>query len=156
LATAQRARHAGGDLGLAALEPADIGGGDVHGDVDGAAALRAHPKHSPWAEGILTRRPLSLAAESTTQVREPIPQLLERLDEAGVRYLHVTSKGALSKYGARESGRSLRVRRQPDWRAKQLYARYRETTVLERVYVAREEVERAGRWLEELRNRPWI
>lgn len=128
-------------------------------------ALRAHRKLSPWAEGILTRRPLSLAAESTTQVREPIPQLLERLDESGVRYLHVTSKGALSKYGERESGRSLRVRRQPVFgapvwlplaEATQLYARYRETTLLERVYVAREDVERAGRWLEELRNRPWI
>ena len=128
-------------------------------------ALRQHRHVSTWADAILARRPLALAAESTTAVREPIPQLVERLQEAGMVYLHVTSKGALSKYRLGDQGRDLRVRRQPVFgapvwltlsEATQLYARYKDTTLLERVYVQRPDLDKAGRWLEDLRTRPWI
>lgn len=124
-------------------------------------ALRAHEQVSPWAAGILGRRPLKLLAESTPAGRrEPLGPLETRLVEAGIPHLRITSKGALSKYQVGELRCPIYVRKAPAvgapyhlplQRATRLYERYADAIVLERLYVAHDAVAQAGAWLEELR-----
>jgi HD superfamily phosphohydrolase len=122
--------------------------------------LRQRQADSIWADGILRRRPLPLIAESTATGREPIAALVERLTAAGIDHLHVTSKGALSKYHAAHHAPSIYVRQRPPvgeprWvglsEATQLFERYADHTVLERIYVHPADAAEAGAWLAELR-----
>jgi HD superfamily phosphohydrolase len=124
-------------------------------------ALRSQEHNSAWAEGILRRRPLQLIAESTPSGRqEPIGPLAQRLEAEGVVHLHVTSKGALSKYQPGDSARAIYVRKQPVVgepyylplaQATRLFERYAESVVLERIYVQPELAARVADWLIELR-----
>ncbi len=124
-------------------------------------ALREKRKSSWWAEGILGRRPLKLIAESTPSGRqEPIAALAQRLEETGIAHIQVTSQGALSKYHAADRARAIFVRKQPVvgepyhlplMEATRLFERYADHTLLQRVYVDPAEVDRASRWLLELR-----
>lgn len=124
-------------------------------------ALRSQEKNSAWAEGILRRRPLKLIAESTPAGRqEPMAALARRLEDEGVTHLHVTSKGALSKYQPGDTARAIFVRKEPVVgepyhlplaQATRLFERYAESVVLERIYVQPELADRVGGWLVELR-----
>ncbi len=120
--------------------------------------LRGKARDSQWAHGILQRKPLQMLAESTPSGPEPIDALVERLQTEGIDHLRVASKGALSKYQATERGIYVRKKPpvgQPVWtelgQATQLFLRYAEHTVLERIYVWPTDVAVAGGWLQQLR-----
>ncbi len=124
-------------------------------------ALREHRKSSTWADGILRGQPLQLIAESTPSGRsEPMQALAARLEQENVQHLHVTSQGALSKYRATDHARAIFAQKHPPVGdsyvlplsdATRLFERYADNTVLERIYVARDQAERVGRWLVQLR-----
>ena len=124
-------------------------------------ALRSKEAESPWAAGIMRRRPLNVLIESTPTDRpEPVTQLLARLDAERITYIHVSSQGALSKYPPDDVARAIYVRKQPAVgepyllplaEATRLYDRYADATVLERLYVPGDDAERAAKWLVELR-----
>ncbi|MSP90977.1 MAG: HD domain-containing protein [Myxococcales bacterium] len=124
-------------------------------------ALRDHADRSDWARRIVARRPLRLVAEATAAgARDPVEGLADQLRHEGVPHLHVTSRGALSKYRPGDQARAIFVRRRPALgrptilpiaEATRLYERYADTTVLERVYVAEEHLARVAPWLEALR-----
>lgn len=123
--------------------------------------LQRREKESIWAAGILRHQPLKLVAE-TSQVgaQEPLDALAERLRERHIDHLHVTSRGALSKYHAADRGRSIFVRKkQPfgpeTWlaldQATRLFERYADYTLLARLYVHAADLRQVGGWLQELR-----
>lgn len=124
-------------------------------------ALQLHRHQSPWADGILRRRPLQLIAERTPSgPDEPIAALAARLQDEGIVHLRVTSRGAVSKYHPADHARAIYVRKEPFVgephhlplaQATRLYERYADSTVLERIYVPAERAERVGKWLIELR-----
>lgn len=124
-------------------------------------ALRQKEHESPWAAGISRRQPLHVLVEHTPTDRpEPMNAVIERLQEAGIRHLHVHSQGTLSKYRPDDAARQIYVRKQPVVgdpyflplaEATRLYARYADATVLERLYVPAENMEQAAQWLVELR-----
>lgn len=123
--------------------------------------LRGFAGQSAWADGIVQRRPLKMLAEAAPSFPEPIAELSAKLQQEGVDHLHVTSRGALSKYHALDAGRSIWVRNTPPvgserWtrlgQATKLFQRYAEQTVIERVYVWPADAERAGQWLQGLRS----
>ncbi|MSQ83286.1 MAG: hypothetical protein EXR77_10420 [Myxococcales bacterium] len=123
--------------------------------------LRGMASQSAWANGIVQRKPLTLLAESAHSGPEPVDALAAKLQAEGVDHLRVTSHGALSKYRAADRGRRIFVRKQPPvgparWtelgHATQLFVRYAEQTVLERIYVWPHEAARAGAWLQALRS----
>ncbi len=124
-------------------------------------ALRDHVGQSNWAAGIVHMNPLKMLAESTPLgTQEPMAELAQTLTSQEIPHLHVTSTGALSKYHSNDHARSIFVRRQPPvgraWfqplaQATQLFKRYAETTVLERVYVPAEHLAHAADLLLQLR-----
>ncbi len=126
-------------------------------------ALRSKEAESPWAAGIMRRKPLSVLIEATPTDRpEPIAALLARLDAEQIAYLHVSSQGALSKYQPDDVARAIYVRKQPAVgepyllplaEATRLYDRYADATVLERLYVPTDSAELAAGWLVELRKK---
>lgn len=124
--------------------------------------LREYAGISSWAAGILQLKPLKMMVESAGPMGqgEPIAALVERMRNEGVDHLHVTSKGALSKYHAGESSASIFVRKKPPvgaprWlplaEATRLFQRYAEQTVLARIYVQPGDADSVGGWLQELR-----
>ncbi len=125
-------------------------------------ALDAHADSDPWARGIVTAQPLTLIAERDPHShRDPVEGIIERLLGEGIDHLTVTSKGALSKYrGRADKERTIYVRIQPRvgegrfiplGEATNLFKRYADTTVLERVYVHGGDADKVGAWVEELR-----
>lgn len=126
-------------------------------------ALEAHASTSVWAHGIVNVRPLELIAERWPHSQEdPVEAVRARLEQHGIEHVSVTSKGALSKYGGRaDSARTIYVRIQPRvgasrfialGEATKLFERYAETALLERVYVHAKDAEKAGNWVQELRD----
>lgn len=86
--------------------------------------------------------------------------LAQRLEQENVQHLHVTSQGALSKYQPTDHARAIFAQKHPPVGdsyvlplsdATRLFERYADNTVLERIYVARDQAERVGRWLVQLR-----
>lgn len=128
-------------------------------------ALQHHASRCRWARGIIERRPLRLVAELGPHYPyERIGELATRLDEVGIDYIRVASRGALSKYRGRTSARRTifaRLRPRlgeprpvPLEQATRLFERYHEATVLERIYVHPDDTERVRHHILELRDRP--
>ena len=124
--------------------------------------LADHAHESVWAAGITATRPLELIAERWPHSQEdPVEAVCAKLEAEDVDHLLITSKGALSKYrGKADEGRRIFVRIQPRvgrarfmplGEATKLFERYAEAAVLERVYVHKQDVERAGGWVDQLR-----
>lgn len=129
--------------------------------------LQQGASQSRWARGILSGTSLSCVAERGWHGRSDDLSVLEnRLEDAGLDYVHTTSKGALSKYRgktdaerqifARIQPRHGPVRFQPLGEATKLFNRYADTTFMERTYVHAEDVPQVERWVTELRANPQL
>ncbi len=130
-------------------------------------ALERGAKASRWARGILSGTPLSCVAERGWHGRtDDLNALESRLDDAGLDYVHVTSKGAVSKYrGRTEDECQIYVRIQPRLgapryqplgEATKLFNRYADTTFMERTYVYAEDVAVVAGWVADLRDNPQL
>ncbi|MCO4760036.1 MAG: HD domain-containing protein [Myxococcales bacterium] len=129
--------------------------------------LQKGAARSRWARGILQGRPLSCVAERGWHERwDDLTELEARLDDAGLDYVHVTSKSAVSKYrGKADPERQIFVRIQPRigqprfrplGEATKLFARYEDTTFMERTYVHAEDVAVVTPWISDLRDNPQL
>ena len=125
----------------------------VHADDPSVyACLRDH-MDNPWAMSILNREPLRLVLElEGDDISKLSNPLNEALEAEGLKAEWIASKGVLSKYyGKKDStyGRIYVVNPRPGVdvvgleEATELFARYRRPTLLNRLYVAPSDLERA-------------
>lgn len=142
----------------------EVGGHAVPTDVESYAGAddpwlmgRLRESVSEWALRIVERRPYKLLLERHGSPAEDLPELAERLDEAGIPYIATDSWGILSKYSAAattpsraptlyvvDSSRLLPRPVRPIQESTDLFARYAERRQISRLYVPPEQLDEAS------------